>query len=164
MYKLSEEKLIQLKNEKLETEMLHKNKELAASTLHIIHNNDFLTNVSQQLEEVSKRMKVKEAQHEINKLVKTIKKDIVHDVDWKKFEILFDASHENYLARLRDSYPQLTPKDQKLCSFLKMNLATKEIAPLLNISVRGVEIARYRLRKKLELDPKTDLIEFIMKI
>ena len=85
------------------------------------------------------------------------------DSDWEQFEAHFDQVHENFLRNLRNAYPNLTPKDQKLCAYLRMNLTTKEIAPLMNISVRGVEISRYRLRKKLELETDTNLVDFIMK-
>ena len=86
------------------------------------------------------------------------------DDNWDKFELYFDQVHENFFQRLRDHYPKLTPKDQKLCAYLRMNLSTKEIAPLLNISVRGVEISRYRLRKKLGLTSETNLVDFITAI
>jgi FixJ family two-component response regulator len=85
------------------------------------------------------------------------------DEDWEQFSQYFDQVHEDFLKRLREAYPQLTPKDQRLCTYLKMNLSTKEIAPLLNISVRGVEISRYRLRKKMELPTEINLNEFMMK-
>jgi AraC family chitin signaling transcriptional activator len=65
---------------------------------------------------------------------------------------------------LREKYPQLTPKDHRLCAYLRMNLTSKEIAPLMNISVRSVEVARYRLRKKLELDSEVNLVEFMVEI
>ena len=86
------------------------------------------------------------------------------DEDWEQFAIHFDKVHADFLARLREQFPQLTPRDHKLCAFLRMNLSSKEIAPLLYISVRGVEISRYRLRKKLELDADANLTEFLVNI
>ena len=76
----------------------------------------------------------------------------------------FDAIHNDFFKKLEARYPQLSYKDKMLCAYLKMNLISKEIAPLLNISVRGVEISRYRLRKKLNLDEKTNLADFLQKI
>jgi DNA-binding CsgD family transcriptional regulator len=66
------------------------------------------------------------------------------------------------MKKLRNNYPELTPKDLRLCAYLRMNLSSKEIAPLLNISIRGVEISRYRLRKKLHLPRDANLTDFMM--
>lgn len=68
------------------------------------------------------------------------------------------------MKTLKDKYPDLTPSDLRLCAFLRMNLASKEIAPLLGISVRGVENHRYRLRKRLNLDADSNLTEFMIKL
>ncbi|MEQ9265731.1 MAG: hypothetical protein RLN81_10950, partial [Balneolaceae bacterium] len=78
------------------------------------------------------------------------------------FEQLYDQAHGNFFKRLKETYPQLTPSDLRLCAYLRMNLASKEIAPLLNISVRGVEERRYRLRKRLDITTDTNLTELIM--
>ena len=74
----------------------------------------------------------------------------------------FNEVHRGFFDRLKRMYPSLTPKDLKLCAYLKMNLSTKEIATLTNVSIRGVEASRYRLRKKLELDSEINLNEFVM--
>jgi DNA-binding CsgD family transcriptional regulator len=100
----------------------------------------------------------------LRQVTRTIETDIQLDNNWEQFEIYFDQVHENFFKRLRQKYPDLTPKDQKLCAYLRMNLSTKEIAPLLNISVRGVEISRYRVRKKLGIDSDTNLVAFIMDV
>jgi len=92
----------------------------------------------------------------------TLKVDERLEDDWEKFSYHFDQVHSNFIKRLKQGYPNLTPKDQKLCAYLRMNLTSKEIAPLLNISVRGVEISRYRLRKKLSLNKEENLSEFMM--
>ena len=84
------------------------------------------------------------------------------DNNWKQFEYHFDQVHGDFLQQLRAVYPELTAKDQRLCAYLKMNFTTKEIAQLMNISVRGVEISRYRLRKKLQLNRDQNLNEFMM--
>jgi DNA-binding CsgD family transcriptional regulator len=84
--------------------------------------------------------------------------------DWDSFAQNFDAVHNEFLSRLKAKHPNLSPSDLKLCAYLKLNLTTKEIAPLLNISVRGVEISRYRLRKKLDLANDVNLNDFMMGI
>ena len=82
--------------------------------------------------------------------------------DWESFSSHFDQVHSDFLKRLKAKYPQISPKDLKMAAYLRLNLSTKEIAPLLNISIRGVEISRYRLRKKLELDTTVNLSEYMM--
>ena len=163
--KKKEREIIKLTNEKLEADIIHKNKELATTTMQVIHKNEFLIQLKDKLQGLSNGLSTKNTYKELSQLIKSIDSDIVHDVDWKKFEVHFDETHEGFLGKIREQYPKLSPKDLKLCSYLRMNLSTKEIAPLMNISVRGVEIARYRLRKKLEIgDNKIDLIDFILRI
>ena len=80
----------------------------------------------------------------------------------KEFDKYFDEVHEDFLVRLKEKHPDLTPKDLRMCAYLKMNISTKEIAPLMNISVRGVEISRYRLRRKLNIEQGINLTEYIL--
>jgi DNA-binding CsgD family transcriptional regulator len=68
--------------------------------------------------------------------------------------------HTNFLEDLKVAFPQLTANDLKLSAYLKMNLSTKEIAQLMKISPRGVEISRYRLRKKLQVPGEVRLFQF----
>ena len=82
--------------------------------------------------------------------------------DWKRFEVNFKELHEDFFERLLKEFPKLTPKDLKLCAYLKMNLSSKEIAPLMGISLRGVEIHRYRLRKKLQIETSEYLSSFLI--
>ena len=101
-------------------------------------------------------------QRYFERLLSLINKNISNDNDWNVFEQLFDQAHENFFKRLKTAYPDLTQSDLKLCAYLKLNLSSKEIAPLLNISFRGVETRRYRLRQRLSLDSDNNLVEFIM--
>ena len=80
------------------------------------------------------------------------------------FSVHFDQVHSDFLKRLGEQFPNLSPNDYKLSAYLKMNLSTKEIASLMNISVRGVEASRYRLRKRLNLESSVNLTEFLMKL
>ena len=84
--------------------------------------------------------------------------------DWRVFDANFDRAHEQFMKTLKGNYRELTPSDLRLCAFLRMNLSSKEIAPLLGISVRGVENHRYRLRKKLNLDADGNLTDFIIRL
>lgn len=97
------------------------------------------------------------------RLLGQIDTNLEHDDDLLAFQTTFDSVHHDFFAKLQETYPELNSKDKQLCAYIKMNLQSKEIAPLLNISVRGVEISRYRLRKKLGLQEGENLAEFLQK-
>ena len=165
----AEQEIIQLRNEKLEaenqknlTELEGKTRELASIAMQITYKNEILNQVKQKLIRVSGKMLHLESKQQVNELIKTLEKDLLTREDWEKFEMHFDQIHEDFLKKIRKQFPQLTPKDLRLCAYLKMNLSSKEIAPILNISVRGVEISRYRLRKKMGLSRDANLTEFMM--
>ncbi len=160
--KKKEAEVEKLKYEKLQSEIDFKNKELASSTMHLLQKNSTLNKVREDIEKIQKRLQSDEAKKEIRKVLSVLKDDERLEEDWENFSYHFDQVHSNFIKRLKLDYPNLTPKDQKLCAYLRMNLSTKEIAPLLNISVRGVEISRYRLRKKLALAKEANLSEFMM--
>lgn len=157
----NEAEILQLRNEKLRTEIDYKKQELAGTTMHLLQKSEILFKIKNELTKLSKQLPDNQ-RDEVKQIVRTIEQDIKLDENWNSFEHHFDQVHEDFIKRLRETYPQLTPKDLKLAAYLRMNLVTKEIAPLLNISVRGVEISRYRLRKKLNLDRDTNLIEYMM--
>jgi ligand-binding sensor domain-containing protein/DNA-binding CsgD family transcriptional regulator len=159
----SEGEIITLRNEKLQTDVDHKNSQLASATMHLVQKSEILVKVKNELNNLLANASI-ENKKKIQQIGRTIEADIRLDDNWDQFESHFDQVHENFFKRLRKEYPDLTPKDQKLCAYLRMNLTTKEVAPLMNISIRGVEISRYRLRKKLNMDPDTNLVSFILNI
>lgn len=160
--KQSKEALVALKNEKLQAEIEHKNRELATKTIHLLQKNELMEKIKAGLTQIGKEKNQQKAHREIDSIIQLIDKETQQDKEWEQFFLYFDQVHDQFFKRLKKEYPILTPKDQKLCAFLKMNLSSKEIAPLMNISTRGVEISRYRLRKKLELDSNINLNEFMM--
>jgi FixJ family two-component response regulator len=97
----------------------------------------------------------------ISLIINRIDKEFDDKKQNKLFETYFDEVHEDFFKRLTEKFPTLTPREQKLCAYIKMNIATKEIATLQNISTRGVEISRYRLRKKLGIDRDANLGTYI---
>ncbi|MFY0688445.1 MAG: hypothetical protein JXQ90_14820 [Cyclobacteriaceae bacterium] len=159
----SEKEIAELRNQKLKSEIQFKKKELATSTLHLIDKNDFINQIKSSINDVLKTENDgKKVGRPLKKIIKQIDQNLHQDEDWGQFEVHFDAVHDDFLKTIRTNYKQLTPQDIKLCAYLRMNLSTKEIANLMKISVRGVEIARYRLRKKLNLDSKENLVEFML--
>jgi DNA-binding CsgD family transcriptional regulator len=94
-------------------------------------------------------------------LHKKIDENISNQDDWQIFENNFERAHDKFFTKMKTNYPDLTSSDLRLCAYLHMNLSSKEIAPLLGISVRGVENHRYRLRKKMNLEHDENLVEII---
>jgi DNA-binding CsgD family transcriptional regulator len=130
--------------------------------MDLIRKNKFLQKIKEDLEKIKKSTSDELLKEKINSLITKIDKDIDHKKQWEVFESAFDEVHEDFLKRLQEKYPNLTPKELKLCAYLRMNISTKEIAPLMNISVRGVEICRYRVRKKLNIDRDQNLTRMII--
>ncbi|MEE4198397.1 MAG: two-component regulator propeller domain-containing protein [Bacteroidales bacterium] len=160
--KLRNEKL-RMENEKNRAEVELKTKELASYAMQITQKNESLYGIKEQLRHISNKVNP-DAQKYLQKLIKNIERNTNQKEDWEKFEGYFDQVYEDFTKRIREQYPHLTPNDIKLCAYLRMNLSTKEIAPLLNISIRGVEVSRYRLRKKLNLSKDDNLIDFMMNL
>ncbi len=160
---LAEKEIINLKNESLQSQVSHKNKELANTTLHLIHKNKILNAIKTQLNGLLDNALAQSKKNQIENLVLKINKELKNEKFKQVFDEYFDDVHQDFIARLKDKHPDLSPRELRLCAYLKMNLSTKEIAPLMNISVRGVEIGRYRLRKKLELERDDNLIDYLLK-
>lgn len=160
----NEQRLIKLKNEQLEQELAGKNRELANSAMSIVYKNELLNNVHEELLELRDNEGRKLSGEQLRKINKIIEDARSDERDWNVFEESFNEAHENFFKKLKADYPELVPNDLKLCAYLRMNMSSKEIASLLNITTRGVEIRRYRLRKKLNLPHNKNLTEFLMEV
>jgi DNA-binding CsgD family transcriptional regulator/cell division protein FtsB len=152
----SSQAIIKLNNEKLRNDIESKNRELASSTMNIIKKNDFLNTIKKELTDGGEKS--------IPKVVKIIDKDLNNSDDWKMFQEAFNNADKNFLKKVKDLHSSLTPNDLRLCAYLRLNLSSKEIAPLLNISPRSVEVKRYRLRKKMDLPHDSNLTNYILEI
>ena len=159
---MAEQKIIKLKNQQLQNELENKSKELANNTMLIIRRNETLTEIKEEFEKQKESLGSRFPNKNYEKIINLINRNLTNEEEWKVFEDNFDQAHNNFFKRLKRTYPLLTPGDLRLCAYLYMNLSTKEMAPLLNISIRGVEVHRYRLRKKLNLTSDNNLVEFIM--
>jgi DNA-binding CsgD family transcriptional regulator len=156
--KLKDEKeLIQLRNDKLRAEVEAKNRELAVATMSMIKKNEFLNRIKSQLQKASESKQIKS-------VIQTIDKNINNEDDWQFFEEAFNNADKNFMKKIKNAHPELTPSDLKLCAYLRLNLTTKEIAPLLNISAKSVEVKRHRLRKKMNLSRENTLTTYIMNL
>jgi DNA-binding CsgD family transcriptional regulator len=152
----SSQKIIRLNNDKLRNDIETKNRELATSTMSIIKKNEFLNTIKIELLEGKEK--------NVSKVVHIIDKNLNNTDDWKMFQEAFNNADKKFLDKVKDKHPDLTPNDLRLCAYLRLNLSSKEIAPLLNISPRSVEVKRYRLRKKMSLDHNSNLTNYILEI
>ncbi|MEB8330344.1 Two component regulator three Y domain-containing protein [Flavobacteriaceae bacterium KMM 6897] len=159
LQKEQEERMQELEKEKLAKGIRQKQKELAGSILNVTKKNELIL----ELKSILLLNKDKfNNQKRYKSFIAKLDDSINNDDDWKRFEINFKELHEDFFEKLLESFPKLTPKDLKLCAYLKMNHSSKEIAPLMGISTRGVEIHRYRLRKKLSIDGNQNISNFLI--
>ena len=154
----NEQELMRVKNDQLQQEFENKNRELAVSTMNLIKKNELLSTIKDDLK------KTTEGDKSLKSVITTINKNINEDDTWDMFKEAFNNADKDFLKKIKKAHPALTPNDLRLCAYLRLNLSSKEIAPLLNISVRSVEIKRYRLRKKMDLAHELGLVEYILSI
>ena len=153
----NKEQQVRHENEKLQQDVENKNRELAISTMSLIKKNEFLNSIKSEL-------KAKSDSKNLNSIVRIIDKNLNNTDDWKFFQEAFNNADKDFLKKIRFKHPDLTPNDLRLCAYLRLNLSSKEIAPLLNISPRSVEVKRYRLRKKMDLEHDESLTNYILEI
>lgn len=163
--KQKDQEIYELHNKNLQNELSYKTQELNGYILNILRKNEILEDVKKNAFNISKAIDENKQPNVIKQrimhLITQINDNIEHDIDFKVFESNFDIIHQDFFKLLDESFSGLTRNDKVLCAYLKMNLSSKEIAPLLNISVRGVEVNRYRLRKKMNLDRDVNLSEYL---
>ncbi|HEX4850003.1 MAG TPA: triple tyrosine motif-containing protein, partial [Puia sp.] len=158
----SENEIIKLKNEKLQSEIEHKNTELASVAMHLVQKGELLANVKEEMGKLKKGTNGDRPVEDFKRILRILDEENRMDKDWEHFAGHFDKVHSHFLKTLKINYPNLSAHELKLCAYLVMNLSSKEIAQLMNISVRGVEISRYRLRKKFHISTETNLFDFLL--
>lgn len=158
---VKDEEIDKLHNEKLQTELNIKNDQLTSITMQLIKNKEFIQNVQNK---ISHTLDKGGSSRELKHIINTIDKELADEDYWDKFAYHFDQVHGNYLEKLSNQNIKLSPREIKLAAFLRMNMSSKEIAKILNITTRGVELARYRLRKKLNLPREQNLVEYLIEL
>lgn len=153
----NKQQLMRFNNEKLRQDIDNKSRELGISTMNIIKKNEILGRVKKELSNVNDASQIK-------KVISFIDKNLNNTDDWNLFEKAFNNADKDFLKKIKGMHPELTTNDLRLCTYLRLNLSSKEIAPLLNISPRSVEVKRYRLRKKLNLEHEASLSDYILEI
>lgn len=155
-----ENQIATLKSERLQADLSHKSKELASATMLIINHEEFLNDLKKDIQQNALSGKIQKKQSE--QLIDKINQNLSEEDEWSVFQENFDLIHKNFFRNLKSTYPDLTPADLRLCALLRLNYTTKEIARMQNLSLRGVEAARYRLRKKIDIQENEDLVSFMI--
>ncbi|NRT15678.1 ligand-binding sensor domain-containing protein/DNA-binding CsgD family transcriptional regulator [Flavobacterium sp. 28A] len=155
----NEQQLMRLTNEQLSHDVDIKSRELAASTMNLNSKNELLEFIREDLKKTNN-----DENRSIKSVISTINKNITGNDSWSVFKEAFESTDKDFFKKLKVLHPSLTSNDLRLCAYLRLNLSSKEIAPMLNISIRSVEIKRYRLRKKMELVHEQGLVEYILSV
>ncbi len=142
-------------------ELKFRQSEMVTMAISIIHKNEFLDNLKNEVVKIKTGTSDQEIRLRLNKLSLMITQDLSIDRDREKFQMHINEQNSNFIHLLERSFPTMTDNEKRLASMLRLNLSSKEIASILNISPKSVEMNRYRLRKKLKVDPKINLSDFI---
>jgi ligand-binding sensor domain-containing protein/DNA-binding CsgD family transcriptional regulator len=159
-----DEQIENLEEEKLQIELRARQDELVRSRMNVVRKNEMLQEIKKTAVSINNGLSednLPTIKRRVVRLIGQIDTNIEHDDDLEAFRNSFDSVHHKFLKTLGERYPQLSHKERMLCAYIRMDLMSKEIAPLLNISIRGVEISRYRIRQKLALSQKDNLTEFL---
>ncbi len=157
-----EQQIMALEKEKLESELTLKSKELAESTMTIIKKNEMLVNIKEEVMTQKNMLGSQYPNKYYERLIRLLDENLSSEDDWVIFRANFDRIHENFFRNLHVKYPELTSNDLRFCAYLRLNLSSKDIAHLMNISLKGVEVGRYRIRKKIGLPSSKSLTEFMI--
>ncbi len=159
-----EKEIEKLKMEKLKMNLLAKDKELLNNSFQVVRKNKILNGIIQKIKNVKEAALDETTRLELSKLNKSISKELDSDKNWKELEKHIKNVHFDFLKRLKEKFPAISSRELDLATYLLLNMSSKEIAEIMNISFAGVELARYRLRKKMRLQRSENLVGFLMGI
>lgn len=153
---------LELEKTKLNQALTYKNKELATNMMYLLEKNEFITAIARKLSEAKdafNRSNQSVVQRIINELKQNSSKGI-----WEEFEMRFKEVHADFYTALTEKFPYLTPNEIRICAFLRLNMSTKEISAITHQSVKSIDMARFRLRKKMDIDRDENLIIFLAQL
>lgn len=156
--KLKREKL---EKDRIDAELEFKKKQLTTHALHLAQKNEVLEGLKNQAQDLKEQT---EAKRGYQQLIRTINFNLQDDNNWENFARSFEEVHKDFHSKVKAKYPELTSNELRLLALLKMNLSSKEIANILNVSPDGIKKARYRLRKKLGISTEDSLQELALNI
>lgn len=157
----SEAEIVRLRNEKLEAELQLKNKELTTTAINLVQRGEILHKVKDEVLRMNKAGSDTDHPEDFRKIIRMLEPE-KFKMDWDQFALHFNQAYDDFLIALKKEYPKLTPNEIKLCAYLRLNMSSKEISHIMSITIKSVELSRYRLRKKLELAPDINLFNFLM--
>lgn len=157
-----EREIFRLKSEQLELEMELKSKELTMVAMYLSQKNELLVRMKKKLRQMERGEPEQTDNRNFRELLGQIDESLGAEENWAMFEQQFQQVHQDFLYRLAERHPSLSPTELKVCSLIKINLSTKEMARLLCQSTRSIESYRYRVRKKLNLAPEENLTRYLM--
>lgn len=143
----------------LEQQLQDKGREIASLAMEGIRHRRQVSDIKQELKDSGRRIN---SSKDIVRMLRHITDNIDNDAYWDIYRENFDLIHKNFFRHLREQYPSLTATDLKFCALLRLNLSTKDIAHFTGLTIRGVEGARYRLRRKLNIKETQSLTEFLI--
>lgn len=152
----AEEQITKLQKRQLEA----KNRELSTLTLQIINKNEALNDIRQTAANALQDEDC-DGKDCIRQLIREVDVNMDLDDQWEAFKRHFESVHTGFFARLLEKFPKITQNELKLCAYLRMNLSSKEIAQMLNITIESATTKRYRLRKRLQLKNDDNLVSFL---
>ena len=147
-----------IEHERLSHELDLKKRELATHTLHIIQKNELLENLQNKVSELKKK-DTGSSYVEITRMINTNR---LIDKDWDNFKSVFEQVHPDFFTKLQKLYSNISSNELRMAAMMKMNLNSKEMASILNITLEGVKKARYRMRKKFDLAAEANVQEYLM--
>ena len=167
-HKIAEKQAEEMRQAQIRKDLQAKAEELAASTMNLQRKNELLQKISARVDMAIESAKrgddpVEVRLRGLRSISELIRENITHDTDWQKFQHNFDLVYDDFLKRLSEQYPSLSLSDKRMCAYLRMDLSSKDIAPLLGMTVRSVEMTRYRLRQKLGLSREDNLTDFLQR-
>ena len=151
------------KQERLNAELELKHKELTALAINLVDKNEFLMKLKEQAEEIGKA-KPTEVGPLVRMITRSININARGEESWQVFETQFKAIHTGFMEYISSKYPDLTVMEMKVCTLLKINLSSKEIASMLNLGIRAIEDYRLNIRKKMNLEKSVNLAQYITQI
>jgi tetratricopeptide (TPR) repeat protein len=157
-----EKQNLELEKNNLKQELDFRNKELATHVMYLLKKNEFITSISEKLLNV-KNLLNSEDKKWVQDIVREMKSEVDNTV-WGEFEMRFQQVHDDFYARLKELYPDLTPNEKKICAFLRLNMTTKDISSITFQSVKSIQVARTRLRKKMDMTRDENLISYLQQL
>lgn len=159
--KLQQEKL-ELEKEQLNRDVEYRKKELASNMMYLIEKNEFISNIARKLIDLKPNTK-KDLQGVIQNMINELKSNSSNKI-WDEFELRFKEVHSDFYDELHKKHPNLTPNEIKLCAFLRLNMSTKEISSITYQTVKSINMARFRLRKKLDIEQDEHLVNYLSQL